>query len=68
MEKVCRIKFIGQIWEIRTRYSLHTQKMPTPTLGPQPAWNTRGGKEFSGVGPNFLNYSNTFFKGGRKVF
>jgi len=36
--------------------------------GPQPAWDTRGGEEFSESGPNFLNYvqyfqtmSNIFF-------
>jgi len=34
--------------------------------GPLPAWDTRGGEEFSERGPNFLNYVQHTFPGGQK--
>jgi len=34
----------------------------------KPAWDTRGGEEFSGRGTKFLNYIHHIFPGGRKSF
>ena len=47
-EKVCGIKFIGQIWEIRTRYPLHTKKIACAYTRPLTSLGHQRGQSFLG--------------------